>query len=188
MSSTEKEKFCNSLNRVVFLDLCFQIRMPTLLLCVISCHRMLMFSRLQWQSSGTHGKAQWGGGVSRTLLFLPCIHPSYPLVLACLLSHFSLCDPKGCRLPGSYVHGISQTRILKWVAISSFRGSSWPGDQTRVSCTGRWILHYWVTWKALLLPPISSSAKWLSFSILYISLVYDKSVDQWFHALKTSFF
>ena len=29
--------------------------------------------------------------------------------------------------PGSSVHGISQARILEWVAISFSRGSSWPG-------------------------------------------------------------
>ena len=32
--------------------------------------------------------------------------------------------------PGFSVHGISQTRILEWVAISSSRGSSRPRDQT----------------------------------------------------------
>ena len=29
-----------------------------------------------------------------------------------------------CSLPGSSVHGIFQARILEWVAISFFRGSS----------------------------------------------------------------
>ena len=32
------------------------------------------------------------------------------------------------------VHGISQARILEWVAISFSRGSSWPMDQFCVSC------------------------------------------------------
>ena len=32
------------------------------------------------------------------------------------------------------VHGILQARILVWVAISSSRESSWPRDQTHVSC------------------------------------------------------
>ena len=32
--------------------------------------------------------------------------------------------------PGSSVHGISQARILRWVAISFPKGSSWPRDQT----------------------------------------------------------
>ena len=34
-----------------------------------------------------------------------------------------LCDPMDCSPPGSSVHGISQTRILEWVAISFSRGS-----------------------------------------------------------------
>ena len=38
-----------------------------------------------------------------------------------------------CSLPGSSVHGILQTRILKWVAISFSRGSSWLRDQTKIS-------------------------------------------------------
>ena len=40
-----------------------------------------------------------------------------------------------CKLPGSSAHGIFQTRILEWVAISSFRGSSWPSDWTCICCT-----------------------------------------------------
>ena len=36
----------------------------------------------------------------------------------------TLCDPMDCSLPGSYVHGIFQAKILEWVAISYFRGSS----------------------------------------------------------------
>ena len=44
------------------------------------------------------------------------------------------CDPIYCSLPGSSVHGISQVRILEWVAISFSRVSSWPRDPTQVSC------------------------------------------------------
>ena len=32
-----------------------------------------------------------------------------------------------CSLPGSFIHGILQARILEWVAISSSWGSSHPG-------------------------------------------------------------
>jgi len=39
-----------------------------------------------------------------------------------------------CSPPDSSVHGISQGRILEWVAISASRGSSQPKDQTRASC------------------------------------------------------
>ena len=53
-----------------------------------------------------------------------------------------------CSPPGSSVHGISQARILEWVAISSSsifltQGSNLP------LLLGRWILYHWVTWKAL---------------------------------------
>ena len=34
------------------------------------------------------------------------------------LSHVRLCSPIDCSPPGSSVHGISQARILEWVAIS----------------------------------------------------------------------
>ena len=37
----------------------------------------------------------------------------------------TLCDPVDCSLPGSSVHGISQVRMLEWVAICFSRGSSW---------------------------------------------------------------
>ena len=54
-----------------------------------------------------------------------------------------------CSPPGSSIHGIFQSRILEWVAISSSRGSSRPRDWTCVSCTGRWILYHWATGEAL---------------------------------------
>ena len=59
-----------------------------------------------------------------------------------------ICDPVDCNQPGFSVQGISQTRILEWVAISSSRGSSQLRDQTCVSCIGRWILDHWATWEA----------------------------------------
>ena len=39
------------------------------------------------------------------------------VVQSCL----TLCDPMGCILPGSSVHGVFQARILEWVAISFSR-------------------------------------------------------------------
>ena len=52
-------------------------------------------------------------------------------VCVCVCVHVSSvvsdsCDPMDYSLPGSSVHGISQTRILEWVAISSPRGSFQP--------------------------------------------------------------
>ena len=37
------------------------------------------------------------------------------------------CDPHGCRLPGSSVHGILQARILEWVAVPSSGDLPNPG-------------------------------------------------------------
>ena len=45
----------------------------------------------------------------------------------CAQSHLTLYHPMDCSLPGSSVHGIFQTRILEWVAMSSCRGPSSPG-------------------------------------------------------------
>ena len=54
------------------------------------------------------------------------------------------------QLPDSSVHGISEARIQKWIAISFSRGSSQPKDRTHVSyssCIGREILYHWATWE-----------------------------------------
>ena len=37
----------------------------------------------------------------------------------------TLCDSVDYNLPSSSVHGISQAKILEWVAIPFSRGSSW---------------------------------------------------------------
>ena len=58
----------------------------------------------------------------------------------------NLCDPMDCSLPGASAHGISQARILEWVAIS--RGSSQPRDRTCVFYIGRQVLYQWATRKA----------------------------------------
>ena len=44
----------------------------------------------------------------------------------------TLCKSMVCSPPGSSVHGISQARILEWVAMPSSRGSFWPRDRTHV--------------------------------------------------------
>ena len=48
-------------------------------------------------------------------------------------------------LPGSSVHGIFQARILKWVAISFSKGSSWSSDQTQVSHIAGRFFTVWAT-------------------------------------------
>ena len=60
------------------------------------------------------------------------------LVCAVLVgkSCLTLCEPVGCSPPGSSVHGISRVRIVEWVAIFFSRGSSQPGNQTRMIVQG----------------------------------------------------
>ena len=55
----------------------------------------------------------------------------------------TLCDPMDCSPPGSSVPGILQARILEWVAICFSRGSSWPRDQTYVSCIAGRCFNLW---------------------------------------------
>ena len=77
---------------------------------------------------------------------LPCSYSSLYIsafIYRCVHAQLcpTLCDPIDCNLPGSSVHRILQARILEWVAISSYRGSSLPRDRTCMSCvsciTGR---------------------------------------------------
>ena len=53
-----------------------------------------------------------------------------------------------CNLPGSSVRWILQARILKWVAIPFFRGSSWPRDWIWVSCNAGGFFTVWATREA----------------------------------------
>ena len=55
----------------------------------------------------------------------------------------TLCDPMHCSPSDSSVHGILQARILEWAIICFSRGSSWPRDQTQVSCfAGRFFTNW----------------------------------------------
>ena len=71
-------------------------------------------------------------------------------------SCLTLCDPMDCSLPGPFVHGIFQARVLVWVTISFSRGSSWPRDRTWVSCIAGRCLTIWATREAQTVVPLSS--------------------------------
>ena len=58
-------------------------------------------------------------------------YPVLCLVAQSCLTLYSLID---CSPPGSSLHGISQARILEWVAMPSSRGSSQARDRSQVSC------------------------------------------------------
>ena len=82
------------------------------------------------------------------------MRPVLLLILCCccclvIKLYLTLCDSSlDSSLPGSSVLGISQVRILEWVAISFSRESSRPRDQTCVSYISRWILYHWATKEA----------------------------------------
>ena len=63
-------------------------------------------------------------------------------------SCLTLWDPVDCSPSGSSVHGISQARILEWIAISFSKGSSLPRDWTWVSCIAGRFFTVWATREA----------------------------------------
>ena len=60
-------------------------------------------------------------------------------------SCMTVCDPIDSSLPGTFIHGIFQARVLEWVAISFSRGSSLPRDWTQVSSIAGRRFNLWAT-------------------------------------------
>ena len=81
----------------------------------------------------------------------------------------TLCDPMDCNSPGSFVHGISQARILERAAISYSRGSSQPWDWTQVS----WITTIFISYLEVFFPSELMYSTWntLAFTSLHLLLV-----------------
>ena len=71
-----------------------------------------------------------GGGVFFQCQIVHWLIRSCSVTKSCLTP----CNPIDCSPPVSSFHGIFPARILEWVASSSSRRSSWPKDQTFVSC------------------------------------------------------
>ena len=70
-----------------------------------------------------------------------------------MLHHSVVSNWNVAHLPDSSVPGIFQARLLEWVAISYTRRSSQLCNQTHitwVSCIGRQILYYFITWEDIL--------------------------------------
>ena len=85
-----------------------------------------------------------------------------------------------CSPPGFTVHGISQTRILKWVAIFFFFSSN-PGiDPEPPACLllGKWIPYHWATWespysiigyyKIMAIIPCAISLLLINFALIFL--------------------
>ena len=77
--------------------------------------------------------------ISNDSFFLSLLTISdYPCCCLVAESFPTLCNPMDYRPPASSVHGISQARILEWVAITFSQGFSQSRYQTCVSCiTGK---------------------------------------------------
>ena len=73
------------------------------------------------------------------------IYVLYLVVQPCL----TLYDTMDCNPPGSSVHGILQVRILQWLAIPFYRGSSQLRSQAQVSCTIGRFFTVWASREAL---------------------------------------
>ena len=73
--------------------------------------------------------------------FLESTFSTVLVIQSCL----TLSNPIDCSSPGSPVRGILQARKLERVAISFFRGSSQPRNQTQVSCIAGRFFTIWAT-------------------------------------------
>ena len=76
------------------------------------------------------------------------------------------CDPIDCSLPGSFVRGILQARLLEWVAISFSRGSFWPRNWTQVSCIAGRLFTDWAT-RETCLPLLTTSSTFLPLQYIH---------------------
>ena len=74
------------------------------------------------ENRGREGQLEWSPSVCNLTWTITSHH--FCMCAKSLQSCLTLCDPMGCSLPGSSVHGILQARILEWAAMPSFKGSS----------------------------------------------------------------
>ena len=64
----------------------------------------------------------------------------------------TLCHPVNCRPPGSSIHEILQARILAWVAMPFYKGSSQPRDWIGVSRIAERFFTIWANGETFNLP------------------------------------
>ena len=99
-------------------------------------------------------------------------------------SCLTFCDPMDCSLLVSSTHGIFQARILEWVAIPFFRGSSRSREWIKFSWfTGKFFT-VWATMEALRIsdfslnttssrkPSLTPQTKWVSRLLWALTSAY----------------
>ena len=119
------------------------------------------------------------------------------------MSWLTVCEPRDCSPPSSSVHGISEARILEWVAISFSRGFSLPRDWNCIPWIGRLILYHWATSEAqssrsIVVQWLSHvwpfGSPWLQHTRLSCPSLSPKAcsnsypLSQWYHPIILSFF
>ena len=89
----------------------------------------------------------------------------------------TLCDPMDYT-----VHGILQARILEWVTCPFSRGSSWPRNRTRVSCTAGGFFTNWTIREAQWVKKLSVIFLLLSIlsEIHLISESHQETLMHWY--------
>ena len=97
-------------------------------------------------SSGTQ-KAKWT--LRRTLAFSVGGRELIQWICCCFSCVWLFATSWTVALQALLSMRFPRQEILEWVAISFSRGSSWPRDQTSVSCIGRRMLYHWATWETL---------------------------------------
>ena len=98
--------------------------------------------RRKWQPAPVFLPGKFHAQQPRCTLLRICIHKVVSEVAQLCPT---LCNLLDCSLPGSSIHGIFWAGVLEWVAIPFSRGSSWPRDQTLVSCIAGRCFTVWAT-------------------------------------------
>ena len=88
-----------------------------------------------------------------------------------------LCDPVDCSPPGSSTHGISQARVLEWVAISFSEGSSRTRDQTQVSHIAGRHFTVWATREARWKWQLDHKESWVLKNWFFWTVVLEKTLE-----------
>ena len=134
-----------------------------------------MYDKIHYNKKKKEKKKKMVMAIDYYFLYYECcnwsrlMRKAFSNMQACSVSWLclTLCDPMDCSLPGGFVHGILQERILGVGCHSLLQGSFWPRDWTQVSCIAGRFFITWVTRESLLV-------LWWSPNTCHIYLSYNK--------------